>query len=115
MLNRITEHAYFEWENTLNEQDKELVHKAFALMIKHFENFREIVPLKGPAAPKEYQCFLLDPTKKLCHIKDTLLFETDNLAHACSYIYNLNKKYNIECCVFQPLHQSYREYYRKNE
>lgn len=106
---------FYDWEKTLNERDKDLVEKAFNLMVKQMEKFRKDFPLKAPDEPKEYQCFLLDPYLKMCHIDGTCMLETDDLYEACGLVYRLFTDYGIEACVYQPRHQTYREYYRNEE
>lgn len=61
----------------------------------------------------EYQCFYLDPTMVLGHDDDApILFETDNLGEACTFVYkdwNIN---HIGIAVYQPRSNAYREIYR---
>lgn len=58
----------------------------------------------------EYEVYELDPRYHLCHKGDCIL-ATNNLAVACTYVYEHYKKYKIPCCVYQPKHESYREIY----
>lgn len=61
----------------------------------------------------EYQCFYLSPNYKLAHEDDAeVLFETDNLGHACSFVYNKFNEEGKDIAVYQPRLESYREYYR---
>jgi hypothetical protein len=61
----------------------------------------------------EYQCFYLNPDFKLAHDDDAeVLFETDNLAEACTFVYNLFKQEKRDIAVYQPRSQGYREYYQ---
>ena len=61
----------------------------------------------------EYQCFYLNPEFKLAHDDDApVLFETDNLALACSYVYDDWKKNQRDIAVYQPRTVGYREIYR---
>ncbi len=61
----------------------------------------------------EYQCFYLNPEYKLAHDDDAeVLFETDNLAEACTFVYNLFKQEKRDIAVYQPRSQGYREYYQ---
>jgi hypothetical protein len=62
----------------------------------------------------EYQCFYLDPTKKLAHADDAeVLFESDKLDECCGFVYDRYKSEGKDIAVFQPRTQSYREIYRK--
>lgn len=61
----------------------------------------------------EYQCFYLNPKYKLAHDDDAeLLFETDCLAEAGSFVYNRFKTEKRDIAVYQPRTQGYREYYQ---
>ncbi len=61
----------------------------------------------------EYQCFYLNPEYKLAHDDDAvLLFESDNLAEASSFVYNLFKKEKRDIAVYQPRTKGYREFYQ---
>ena len=60
----------------------------------------------------EYQCVDLDPNFKLFHGDNKPLLETNCLAEACGFVYNRFKELGIECAVFQPRTQGYREIYR---
>ena len=61
----------------------------------------------------EYQCFYLNPEYKLAHDDDAqVLFETDNLAEACSFVYNLFKQEKRDIAVYQPRSQGYRAHYQ---
>ena len=110
-----TDQPFYDWEKTLDERDKDLVKTAFDLMLKQLESFRKDFPLKPPDAPKDYQCVLLDVTKTLCHIENTVMLETDSLPDAVSFVYNLFHTHGIECAVYQPANNCYREYYRNEE
>lgn len=62
----------------------------------------------------EYQCMLLDPSCQLSPYDDgEVLFETDNLAKAVTFIHNHWKKHKADICVYQPRHQFIRDYYRR--
>jgi hypothetical protein len=63
---------------------------------------------------REYQVFRLDPTTKMSHIEGEPLLETDNLAEACTFIYDAFRNEGAELCVFQPRTQGYCDYYRKS-
>jgi hypothetical protein len=61
----------------------------------------------------EYQCFYLNPEYKLAHDDDAeLLFESDNLGEASSFVYNLFKKEKRDIAVYQPRTKGYREFYQ---
>ena len=61
----------------------------------------------------EYQCFHLNPEYKLAHDDDApVLFESDHLHEAGSYIYNRWKTEQRDIAVYQPRSQGYREIYR---
>ena len=63
----------------------------------------------------EYQCFYLNPEYKLAHDDDAeVLFESDNLAAACSFVYNDWKLNNRDIGVYQPRSQGYRELYQNS-
>ena len=63
--------------------------------------------------PKEYQCFYLNPEYKLAHDDDAVvLFESNNLAECCSFVYNQFKLEQRDIAVYQPRTQGYREYYQ---
>jgi hypothetical protein len=61
---------------------------------------------------KEYICVVLSPDHKLYHLPQTPLLETDCLAEACGFVYNLFKNEGIECAVFQERIDGYREHYQ---
>ena len=62
----------------------------------------------------EYQCFYLSENYKLAHEDDAeVLFESDNLAHAGSFIYKKFLEEGKDIAVYQPRSKSYREIYRK--
>jgi hypothetical protein len=58
----------------------------------------------------EYEVYLLDDKYQLCH-KGEAIIATDNLAVACTYVYEYYNKYQIPICVYQPRHGHYRETY----
>ncbi len=58
----------------------------------------------------EYEVYDLDPRYHLLHKGDCIL-ATNNLAIACSYVYERYKKYKVPSCVYQPRHENYREVY----
>ena len=60
----------------------------------------------------EYQCVDLDPAFKLSHGDNKPLLETDCLAEAGSFVYRRFRELGIECAVFQPRAQGYREIYQ---
>ena len=61
----------------------------------------------------EYQCFYLNPEYKLAHDDDAeVLFETDCLGEAGSFVYNRFKIEKRDIAVWQPRTQGYREYYQ---
>ena len=63
---------------------------------------------------KEYQCFYLNPEFKLAHDDDApVLFQTDDLAEACVFVYNLFKLEGKDVAVWQPRHGHYREIYQQ--
>lgn len=66
------------------------------------------------AGPKEYQCFYLNPEYKLAHDADAeVLFESNNLAECCSFVYNQFKLEQRDIAVWQARHGgAYREYYQ---
>ena len=61
----------------------------------------------------EYQCFYLNPDYKLAH-DDTaeVLFESDNLASSCVWVYERFKEEKRDIAVYQPRTKHYREVYR---
>ena len=60
----------------------------------------------------EYQCVYLSPEYKLGHDEGAeVLFETDNLALACTFIYEDWQKNQREIAVWQERSQGYRDYY----
>lgn len=62
----------------------------------------------------EYQCFYLDPRFKLAHDESaTPLLETNCLAEACGFVYDLYQREGRAVAVYQPRTQGYREIYRK--
>ena len=62
---------------------------------------------------KEYQCFYLNPDYKLAHDDDAeVLFETDNLAEACTFVYNRFKQEKRDIAVYQPRTEGYRGHYQ---
>ena len=61
----------------------------------------------------ESQCFYLDPAMKLGHADDAVvLFESDCLAKAGSFVYQDWLKNKRDIAVYQPRSQCYRELYR---
>jgi hypothetical protein len=61
----------------------------------------------------EYKCFYLNPAMKLGHDDDAVvLFESNNLAEAGSFIYNDWKLNKRDIAVYQPRSKGYREIYR---
>ena len=61
----------------------------------------------------EYQCFYLSDNYKLAHEDDAeVLFESDNLAAACNWIYSNFQNEGKDIAVYQPRSNSYREIYR---
>jgi hypothetical protein len=61
----------------------------------------------------EYQCFYLDPTKQLAHDPANVpLYESNNLAECCGFVYALWNKEHADVAVYQPRINSYREIYR---
>lgn len=61
----------------------------------------------------EYQCFYLNPKYKLAHDDDAeLLFETDNLGEACTFVYNKFKQEKRDIAVYQPRTEGYRSHYQ---
>ena len=61
----------------------------------------------------EYQCFYLNPEYKLAHDDDAeVLFETDDLAEACYFVYNKFLQEKRDIAVYQPRTGDYRELYR---
>lgn len=60
----------------------------------------------------EYQCFYLNPEFNCAHDDDAeVLLETDNLAEACTFVYESFKKNGKAIAVWQPSTNSYREVY----
>ena len=61
----------------------------------------------------EYQCFYLNPEHKLAHGDDAeILFETDNLGEASTFVYNKFLQEKRDIAVYQPRTNGYREFYR---
>lgn len=61
----------------------------------------------------EYQCFYLNPEFNLAHDEDAeVLFETDNLAEACTFIYRKFQVEKKDIAVWQSRTQGYRDYYQ---
>jgi hypothetical protein len=61
---------------------------------------------------KTYQCLYLNPEYKLKHDDDAeVLFETDCLAEACTFVYRKFKEEGKDIAVYQPRQKCYREYY----
>lgn len=61
----------------------------------------------------EYQCFYLNSKYRLAHDDDAkLLFESNNLAEAATFIYNRFQIEKRDIAVYQPRLKGYREYYR---
>lgn len=61
----------------------------------------------------EYQCFYLNPDYKLAHDDDAeVLFESNNLAEACSFVYDDWKLNKRDIAVYQPRNQCYRDIYQ---
>ena len=57
----------------------------------------------------EYQCFYLNPEYKLGHDDDAkVLFESNNLGEACSFVYNKFKQEKRDIAVYQPRTGNYR-------
>jgi hypothetical protein len=62
---------------------------------------------------KEYVCVYLDPNCKLNHEEDAeILFATDNLGEACTFVYNKFKQEKRDIAVWQERSQGYREVYK---
>lgn len=63
----------------------------------------------------EYQCFYLNPAYKLAHDDDApVLFESDNLAECCTFVYHKFLAEGKDIAVWQARHGgAYREIYRK--
>ena len=61
----------------------------------------------------EYQCLHLSDRFKLAH-EDwaDVLFETDNLAEAMTYIYHRWQTERMDIAVWQPSTKGYREFYQ---
>lgn len=73
-----------------------------------FDRYKQIFCIK------EYQCFYLDPQYKLAHADDAEpLFESDDLAKCCVFVYELFKKEGKDVAVWQERSSGYRELYRK--
>jgi hypothetical protein len=61
----------------------------------------------------EYQCFYLNPDYKLAHDDDAeVLFETDSLGEACTFIYNRFNQEKRDIAVYQPRTEGYRGHYQ---
>lgn len=61
----------------------------------------------------EYQCFYLNPEYKLAHDDDAVvLFESNNLGEAGSFVYNKFKQEKRDIAVYQPRSGKYREIYQ---
>ena len=61
----------------------------------------------------EYQCFYLNPDYKLAHDDDAeVLFETDNLAEACTFVARKFIQEKRDIAVYQPRTEGYREHYQ---
>ncbi len=89
-----------------------------------FKAWRELQPLrpggwsyedfKKEFQLKEYQCFYLNPEYKLAHDDDAeVLFQTDCLAEACTFVYKKFQEEGLDIAVWQPRHETYREIYQK--
>lgn len=65
----------------------------------------------------EYKCYYLNPEYRLAHDDDAeVLFESDNLAKCCSFVYNDFKKNGKDIAVWQERHGgAYREIYQNKK
>ena len=62
----------------------------------------------------EYQCFYLSEDYKLAHEDDAeVLFESNNLALCCTFVYNKFKEEGRDIAVYQAKTAGYREVYQK--
>lgn len=61
----------------------------------------------------EYQCVYLNPEYKLAHDDDAeILFETNDLAEACTFIYEKFTLEKRDIAVYQPRTKGYRDHYQ---
>ena len=61
----------------------------------------------------EYQCYYLNPEYKLAHDDDAeVLFESNNLGEACTFVYNQFKLEKRDIAVYQPRIGTYRDIYQ---
>lgn len=83
---------YVYWENT-----------ADGIALRKKENTKN---------QKEFQCVYLDPQYSLWHDENIPpIFETDDLALACSFVFELFKREKKDVAVWQPSAKQYREHY----
>lgn len=63
----------------------------------------------------EYQCFYLSDNYKLGHEDDAeVLFESDNLGEACSFVYRKFQVEGKDIAVYQPRTEGYRQICRNS-
>ena len=61
----------------------------------------------------EYQCFYLNPEYKMAHDDDAVvLFESNDLGEACTFIYAKFLLEKRDIAVYHPRSDGYRELYR---
>ena len=61
----------------------------------------------------EYQCFYLNPEYKIAHDDDAeVLFESNNLGEACTFVYNKFQQEKRDIAVYQPRTEGYRDIYQ---
>lgn len=64
----------------------------------------------------EYQCVYLNPVYHTAHDSDAvILFESDNLAECCTFVYNDFKQNKKDIAVWQERSQAYREIYQNKK
>ena len=59
----------------------------------------------------EYEVYVLDPALEFSHMGEKL-YETDDLALACTFCQRHHILHKVETCVYQPRHNGYRDYYK---
>ena len=61
----------------------------------------------------EFQCFYLNPKFKLAHDDDAkVLFESNDLEEACTFVYTKFLLEKRDIAVYQPRSGNYRELYQ---
>ena len=62
----------------------------------------------------EYEVYLLDPTRRLCHM-GKVLYDSDDLSMALTFCHKYFTLHNVDVCVWQPKKGYYREYYYRKD